>query len=116
MSEDHKLGITSTGKECCLVAKLRLTLCNPMDCSPPGSSVWDFPGKNTGVSCYYPPPGDLPDLGIEPVSAVSAGGFFTIQPPGKPRIRVGVLSTKGAYRGHAAIYCLFYAPLIRNIC
>ena len=24
--------------------------CNPMDCSPPGSSVHgDFPGKNTGV-------------------------------------------------------------------
>ena len=24
---------------CCLVTKLCLTLCNPMDCSPPGSSV-----------------------------------------------------------------------------
>ena len=24
---------------CCLVSKLCLTLCNPMDCSPPGSSV-----------------------------------------------------------------------------
>ena len=23
----------------CLAAKLRLTLCNPVDCSPPGSSV-----------------------------------------------------------------------------
>ena len=28
------------------------TLCDPMDCSPPGSSYsWDSPGKNTGVSC-----------------------------------------------------------------
>ena len=28
-------------------------LCNPMDCSPPGSSVrGDFPGKNTGVGCH----------------------------------------------------------------
>ena len=27
-----------------------LTLCDPMDCSPPGPSVrGDFPGKNTGV-------------------------------------------------------------------
>ena len=27
-----------------------LTLCNPVNCSPPGSSVHgDFPGKNTGV-------------------------------------------------------------------
>ena len=23
-----------------------------MDCSPPGSSVWDSPGKNTGVGCH----------------------------------------------------------------
>ena len=27
------------------------TLCNPMGCSPPGSSVWDSPGKNTGMGC-----------------------------------------------------------------
>ena len=24
-------------------------LCDPLDCSPPGSCSWDFPGKNTGV-------------------------------------------------------------------
>ena len=29
------------------------TLCNPMDCSPPGSSVHgDSPGKNTGLGCH----------------------------------------------------------------
>ena len=36
----------------------------------------------------FPSPGDLPDPGIEPVSPVSpawAGGFFTSEPPGKPR-------------------------------
>ena len=27
--------------------------CDPMDCSLPGSSVWDFPGKNTGVDCHF---------------------------------------------------------------
>ena len=28
------------------------TLCDPMDCSPPGSSCqWDSPGKNTEVGC-----------------------------------------------------------------
>ena len=34
-----------------------------------------------------PPPGDILDPGIEPVSAATpalAGGFFTIVPPGKP--------------------------------
>ena len=36
-----------------LVAQLCLTLCNPIDCSPPGSSVHGHsPGKNTGVSCH----------------------------------------------------------------
>ena len=31
-----------------------LTLCDPMDCSPPGSSVYrDSPGKNTGVGCHF---------------------------------------------------------------
>ena len=34
-----------------------------------------------------PPPGDLPNPGIKPMSHVSciAGGFFTIEPPGKPK-------------------------------
>ena len=56
---------------------------------------WDFPGKNTGVGCqqeYWsglslPPPGDFPNLGIEPVLLASlalAGGFFTSVPHGKP--------------------------------
>ena len=31
-----------------------------------------------------PPPGDLPDPGIEHKSPVLAGGFFTSEPPGKP--------------------------------
>ena len=40
-------------KELCLVTQLCLTLCDPMDCSPPGSSVHgDCPGKNTRVGCH----------------------------------------------------------------
>ena len=38
----------------CLVAQLCLTLCDPMNCSPPGSSVHgDSPGKNTGVGSIF---------------------------------------------------------------
>ena len=34
------------------LAQLCLTLCDPIDCSPPDSSVHgDSPGKNTGVGC-----------------------------------------------------------------
>ena len=37
----------------CLVTRLCLTLCDPMDYSPPGSPVHaDSPGKNTGVGCH----------------------------------------------------------------
>ena len=32
----------------------------------------------------FPPPGDLPNPGIEPTSSALAGGFFTTKPPGKP--------------------------------
>ena len=68
----------------CLVTKSCLTLCNPMNCSPPGSSVhgisqarilnwvchfllWgsSWPRDRTWVSCL-------------------AGGFFSTEPPGKP--------------------------------
>ena len=30
-----------------------LTLCNPIDGSPPGSRPWDSPGKNTGVGYHF---------------------------------------------------------------
>ena len=36
----------------CLVNQSRLTLCDPMDCSPPASSVRGSPGQNTGVGCH----------------------------------------------------------------
>ena len=63
------------------VAQLCPTLCNPMDCSPPGSAVHgDSSGKNTGVGCYALLQGVLPDPGTELSSLMSpalAGGFST---------------------------------------
>ena len=57
------------------------TLCDPMDCSPPGSSVHgDSPGKNTGMGCHALLRGNLCNPGIEPVSLMSpvmASKFFT---------------------------------------
>ena len=40
------------------------TLCDPTDCSPPGSCLWDFPGKNTGMGCQFPLKGIFPDQGL----------------------------------------------------
>ena len=53
-------------------------LCNPMDYSPPGPLSMGFSRQEywSGLPC--PPPGDLSDPGIEPVTLTSpAGGFFT---------------------------------------
>ena len=51
----------------CLVAQLCLTLCYPMDCSLPGSSVHrDSPGKNTGVCCHALLQGNFPTQGLNP--------------------------------------------------
>ena len=56
-------------------------LCDPMDCSPPGSSVHEIlPGKNTGVGFHALLQGGLPDPGIKPLFLrfpASACRFFT---------------------------------------
>ena len=45
--------ITQDNPRVCLVTQTCLTLCNPMDYRPPGSSVHGgSPGKNTGVGCH----------------------------------------------------------------
>ena len=56
-----------------------LTLCDPMDYSLPGSSVHGILHARILEWVAMPPPGDLPDPGIEPVSLMSpalAGRFF----------------------------------------
>ena len=51
----------------CLVAQACPTLCGPMDCSPPGSSVHGHsPGKNIGVGCYALLQGIFPTQGLNP--------------------------------------------------
>ena len=46
--------------------------CDPMDCSPPGSSVYgDSPDKDTGVGCHALLQGNLPNPGTEPMSSAS---------------------------------------------
>ena len=48
----------------CLVAQSCLTLCNPTDCSPQGSSVHrDSPGKSTGMGCHALLQGIFPTQG-----------------------------------------------------
>ena len=53
------------------------------------SCLWDSPGKNTGASCHFLPPGDLPNPGIEPIAPALAGRFFTTEPTGTPCLQSG---------------------------
>ena len=54
------------------------TLCDPVGRSLPGSSVCGI--LQARILEWGPPPGDLPNPGVEPkclMSPASAGGFFT---------------------------------------
>ena len=80
---DAKGAFGYTDKLCCLVSKSCLTLCDPMDCNPPASSVHGISQAKYWSGLPFPSPGDLPDPAIKPTSPASAGGFFTTDPPGK---------------------------------
>ena len=71
---------------CCLVAKSCWIL-DLMDCCPAGLSLcpWDFPGRNTGIVCHFPPPGDFSNPGVKIAPSVWQVNFFTTETCGKPR-------------------------------
>ena len=51
----------------CLVTQLCPTICDPVDCSPPGSSIHgDSPVKSTGVGCHALLQRIFPTQGLNP--------------------------------------------------
>ena len=54
-------------------------LCDPKDCSPPGSSVHETSQQEYCSGLPFPPSGDLPDPGVEPESPALIGVFFTAE-------------------------------------
>ena len=59
------------GSVVCMCAQSCLTFCDPMDWSPPGSSVHGIlQARKTGVGCNFPLQRILPIQGIKPVSPV----------------------------------------------
>ena len=64
-----------------------LTLCDPMDGSPPGSSgPWTFPGKNTGVGAHAFLQGIFLTHGSNPcLLCLLQWHSSTLMPPGKPQ-------------------------------
>ena len=70
------------------VTQLCPTLCDPMDCSLPGSSVHGILQATIleQVAGSLPSAGDLPNPGTEPRSPVLQGDSLLTEPPGKPHI------------------------------
>ena len=64
-----------------------MTLCDPMDCSLPDSSVMEFSRQEywSGFAISFSR-GNLPDPEIKPTSPAVAGRFITTEPFGKPKL------------------------------
>ena len=60
------------------VAQSCPALCDPMDCSPPGSSIHEIFQGSVLSGLTFPSPGYLPDPGIEPRSPVLQADAFTV--------------------------------------
>ena len=53
-----------------------------------------FSRQEYWIGLPFPSPGDLPDPGIEPASPTLLGGFFTAEPPRKPKVLLLLLLIK----------------------
>ena len=72
----------------CLAAQSCPTLCDPMDCSPPSSSIHaDSPGKNTGVGCHALLQGISSTQGWNPGLPHGRQILYQLSHQGSPRIQ-----------------------------
>ena len=80
----------SVGSQVC--AQLGLTLPDPVDYLAHQAPLFmGLPRQEYCSGLLLPPPGDLPDREIKPLSPSLAGRFFTSEPLGKPfKCRAGI--------------------------
>ena len=77
-------GFRSSSQVCSLDTQLCLTICDPVDCSPPGPLSMGLSRQEYWSGLQYPSPGNLPDLGIEPGSPTLQADSLPSELPGKP--------------------------------
>ena len=63
-----------------LVAQLCLTLCDPLECSPPGTTVHGISWQESWNGLPFPSPGYLPEPGIEPRSPMLQADSLSSEP------------------------------------
>ena len=75
-----------------LVTQSCLTVCDPMDCSPPGSSVHEIFSRQGYWSVLpFPSPGDLPNPGIEARSPALQADSLPTELQWKPQLAIDPL-------------------------
>ena len=80
----------------CLITQL--CLCDPMDCSPPGSLAHGD-SLNTAVGCHILFLQHLPNPGIEPRSPALQADSLPSEPPGKPSTKSTGLDSVSLLQG-----------------
>ena len=70
---------------CCIVTKSCLILCDPWTITHQDPVSMGFPRQAYWNGLPFPSPGDLPNPRAETASPALADGFFTTEPPGKPK-------------------------------
>ena len=95
------------------------TLCEPMDCSPPDSSIHrDSPGKNTGVDCHAFLQGIFPTQGLKPRLLCLLhwqAGSLPLMPPGKPISYTNVISLKSYIVSTSEFLCKNLATVLDGV-
>ena len=103
----------------CVCAQSCYTLCDPQ-----ASLSMEFSRQEYWSGLPHPPPGNLLDWRIKPVSPALAGRFFITEPPGQPYFpsgcwlpNEGLLSTPGAGAGLETFTCwdaMAFPPVARQ--
>ena len=90
-----------------------LTLCNPMDCSPPGSSVHgDSLGKNNGVGCHALLQGIFPTQGLNPGLPHCRRILYQMSYQGSLKALLIIVLSRAP---HCRVLCTFQHYLIHSL-
>ena len=98
----------------CLATQSCPALCNPMDCSPPGSSVHgNSPGKNTGLGCHALLQEIFPTQGWTQVSHI-AGRFFTSWDTREARLDVHLKTISKGNFLYTSVICWLLSQVVKD--
>ena len=75
---------TGNGVRVCLATQLYPTLCDPVGYIPQAPLSMGFPRQEYRSDFPFPPPRDLPNLGITPRSPALQADSLLTEPPVKP--------------------------------